>query len=89
VVPGTWIDLVRTPSPLNPSYGLLWWLNTGRGLYPGAPASSVFALGGGSHVPWLDPEDDLVMVARWVDKPAVDGLIARARGSVVRRGPGA
>lgn len=55
--------------------------------HPGAE-EHVFALGGGSHVLWLDPEDDLVMVARWVDKPAVDGLIARVRGSVVRRGPG-
>ena len=82
LVTGAWIDRVRAPSPLNPGYGLLWWLNTGRALYPSAPASSVFALGGGSHVLWLDPEGDLVLVARWVDKPAVDGLIARVRASL-------
>ncbi|MBI1959602.1 MAG: hypothetical protein HYY95_16365 [Candidatus Rokubacteria bacterium] len=63
----------------NPGYGLLWWLSTGRALYPSAPAASLFALDGGAHVLWLDP--DLVMVVRWVDKPEVDGLLARILAS--------
>ncbi len=44
--------------------------------------ASLFALGGGSHVLWLDPDHDLVMVARWVDKPEVDGLLARILASL-------
>ena len=82
LVPADWIDALRTPSAANPGSGLLWWLNTGRALYPSAPAASLFALGGGSHVLWLDPDHDLVMVARWVDKPEVDGLLARVLASV-------
>jgi len=82
IVPGAWIDALCTPSAVNPGYGLLWWLNTGRALYPGAPERSVFALGGGSHVLWLDPDRDLVMVARWVHKPAVDELLALVVASV-------
>ena len=82
LVPADWIDALRTPSAANPGYGLLWWLNTGRALYPSAPAASLFALGGGSHVLWLDPDHDLVMVARWVDKPEVDGLLARVLASL-------
>ncbi len=29
----SWIDEMRRPCPINPAYGLLWWLNTGRTRY--------------------------------------------------------
>jgi CubicO group peptidase (beta-lactamase class C family) len=82
LLPASWIDRLRTRAPGNPCYGFLWWLNTERGLYPSAPASSLFALGGGSHVLWLDADHDLVMVARWIDKLSVDGLIAQILAAV-------
>ena len=63
--------------PLNPEYGLLTWLNTGRRQFPSAPESSFAARGAGSNVIWIDPEHDLVVVVRWIDKPHVDGFIAR------------
>lgn len=44
LVPAGWSDELRTPSPCNPVYGYLWWLNTERRLYANAPASSLFAL---------------------------------------------
>src|SRR5690606_19829744 len=40
-----WINVLRTPSGPNPLYGAMWWLNTGRELYPAAPASSIFEIG--------------------------------------------
>jgi CubicO group peptidase (beta-lactamase class C family) len=83
VLPASWIAELRRPCPGNPAYGLLWWLNTDRGLYPSAPASGLFALGGGSHVIWVDREHDLVVVARWIDKLAVDGLLARVLAAVL------
>jgi CubicO group peptidase (beta-lactamase class C family) len=49
-----WIQAMLTPSRLNPTYGLLWWLNTGKRLYPHVPETSVFALGGGSNIIWID-----------------------------------
>jgi CubicO group peptidase (beta-lactamase class C family) len=82
IVPPGWLAELATPSPANPSYGFLWWLNTGRALYPSAPAASLFALGAGSHVIWVDPDHDLVLVARWIDKLAVDGLLARVLAAV-------
>jgi CubicO group peptidase (beta-lactamase class C family) len=83
VLPASWIGELCRPCSVNPTYGLLWWLNTERALYPSAPASSVFALGAGSHVIWVDRELDLVVVARWIDKLAVDGLLARVLAAVV------
>jgi CubicO group peptidase (beta-lactamase class C family) len=82
LVPAAWIDRLATPAPGNPSYGFLWWTNRDRALYPSAPASSLFALGAGSNVVWVDREHDLVLVARWIDKLSVDGLLARVVASL-------
>jgi len=72
-----WIAEMRRPCALNPEYGLLCWLNTGRRQFPSAPESSFAARGAGSNVIWIDPEHDLVVVVRWIDKPHTDGFIAR------------
>ena len=71
-----WIEAVRTPCELNRIYGLLWWLNTDQGLYSAAPASSVFAIGMGTNLIWLDPDHDLVAVVRWMAKDKVNAWIA-------------
>jgi CubicO group peptidase (beta-lactamase class C family) len=70
-----WIERMREPSPLNPQYGYLWWLNTDRGLFPSAPASSYSASGAGGNLTWIDPENDIVAVLRWIDPAARDGFI--------------
>jgi CubicO group peptidase (beta-lactamase class C family) len=75
LVDSGWIDEMRRPCPLNPGYGSLWWLNTGRTAWPSAPASSYAARGAGSNVIWIDPDHDLVVVLRWIDKTSVDGLL--------------
>ena len=75
IVSHAWIDEIRRPCPLNAQYGLLWWLNTGRAALPSAPASSFCARGAGSNVIWIDPDADLVVVARWIDKASLDGFL--------------
>jgi len=82
LVPTSWIDEMRRPCPINPEYGLLWWLNTGRRQLPSAPESSYAARGAGSNVIWIDPEHDLVTVIRWIDKPHVAGFVERVLASL-------
>jgi CubicO group peptidase (beta-lactamase class C family) len=82
LLPGAWVAEMRRPCPLHPGYGLLWWLNTGRTLAAGAPESCWSARGAGSNVIWLDPEHDLVLVARWIEKAAVPGLVERVTAAV-------
>ena len=48
----------------------------------GAPATSVFAVGAGNNMIWLDPDHDLVTVLRWIDGAAVGGFIARLMAAV-------
>lgn len=49
----SWIEASLTPCALNPSYGLLWWLNAGRRRYPGASEASFFASGAGGNITWI------------------------------------
>jgi CubicO group peptidase (beta-lactamase class C family) len=70
-----WLAEMRRPCPLNPQYGLMWWLNTGRAHYPSAPDTTYAARGAGSNIIWIDPEHDLVVVARWIDKASIDGFL--------------
>ena len=69
LVPESWIEASTTPCPIKPTYGYLWWLNTGNGLWPSAPESSFAAIGHGRNVLWIDPEHDLVAVVRWLRAP--------------------
>jgi CubicO group peptidase (beta-lactamase class C family) len=84
LVPESWIAALRTPCPLKPIYGFMWWLNTDRQMYPSAPPTSIFALGMGTNLIWLDEALDLEMVARWISRDHVDGLIAKVLDALRR-----
>lgn len=77
-----WVDACLTPTPLNPSYGLLWWLNTGRAHMPSAPETSVFALGVGRNLIWIEPTLDLVTVVRWIDRDSCDAFCERLLNTI-------
>ena len=50
----------------------MWWLNPGGAQFKSAPPNSVFALGAGSNVIWIDPQNDVLAVVRWIDNPQID-----------------
>lgn len=49
-----------SPSPLNPAYGFLWWLN-GTGRVPNAPRSMFMASGARGQFCFVLPEQDMVI----------------------------
>lgn len=77
VLSEAWVRAATTPSQVHPVYGYMWWLNTGRKQYPNAPESSFFGLGAGTNLIWVDPEHDLVVVARWIDNRQVNHFIGK------------
>ncbi len=72
-----WIRKARTPTPVKPTYGFMnWFLNTKKALLPSAPETSFFFAGAGANIVYVDPEHDLVVVTRWIDRRHLDGFIA-------------
>jgi len=84
LLPREWIEETRRPCPLNPEYGLLWWLNTARAQFPSAPEPCYAARGAGSNIVFIDPEHDLIAVVRWIDRASVDGFVKLVLDSVAR-----
>jgi hypothetical protein len=56
-----------------------WYLNSAEKQYRSAPASSIFFVGNGTNLIWLDPDHDTVVVVRWLRN--VDGFIAKVLGA--------
>ena len=54
-----------------------YFLNTDKKQWPRAPATAFIHVGNGTNIIYVDPEHDMVMVARWIENKAVDGLIKR------------
>lgn len=70
-----YLEAAHTPCPLNQSYGLMFWLNTARAQYPDAPAHLVMMHGAGANRVIIDKERDLVIVVRWINGDATNGLL--------------
>jgi CubicO group peptidase (beta-lactamase class C family) len=73
IVPPMWIEAMRQPTPARPDYGYMWWLNTGRERIPEAPESAFWASGFGGNYIYVDQDNDLLIVLRWI--PALDEVV--------------
>ena len=83
IIPEKWVNECLTPCPLAPFYGYLWWLNDPQnGMLPGAPRSAYFAMGVGTQIIYVDPENDLVIVARWIEKEKTTEFVRMVLASI-------
>jgi CubicO group peptidase (beta-lactamase class C family) len=78
-----WVRMAMTPTMPQPTYGFMnWFLNTDRRFLPSAQASAFAHMGNGTNMIYVDPENDLVIVARWIERNAIDGLVQRVLASL-------
>jgi CubicO group peptidase (beta-lactamase class C family) len=78
-----WIAMARTPGPANPNYGYMnWFLNTERKPLSNAPASAVTFQGNGSNIIYIDWDNDLVIVVRWIQQRALNDFIGQVVGAI-------
>jgi len=83
IIPEKWIDECLIPCPISPIYGYLWWLNDGQsGMFPGAPKSAFYAMGVGTQIIYIDPENELVIVARWIEKEKMPEFVNLVLASI-------
>lgn len=86
VLSAAWLAQARTPTAAQPTYGFMnFFLNTGGKLSPSAPVESWQHIGNGTNMIYCDPVNDLVVVARWIDRGAIDEFLRTVLAAVSRR----
>ena len=80
IVPVDWINAMRQPTQVRPDYGYMWWLNTGQERIPEAPDSAFWAAGFGGNYIYVDQENDLLIVLRWI--PALEDVVGAVMTSI-------
>jgi CubicO group peptidase (beta-lactamase class C family) len=83
IVSPKWIAMARTPGTANTGYGYMnWMLNTDKRRYASAPATAVTFEGNGSNIIYVDRENDLVVVVRWIQGRAFNEFIGQVLASL-------
>ena len=84
IVSEKWIQMARTPGSDNKTYGYAnWYLNTDQKPLPAAPASAVRFVGNGSNIIYIDWDNDIVAVFRWIrNDRALNEVIAKLMASM-------
>ena len=82
-----WLEMALTPGPANSTYGFMnFFLNApranGRQSYSNAPASAFYHSGNGTNLVFVDRENDLVVVARWIPGGSINELLGHVIGSI-------
>lgn len=77
------IRQAKTPTSVQPTYGFMnWFLNTDKKLYSNAPASAFVHVGNGTNIIYVDPENDIVIVARWIENNKINDFIGKVTQSL-------
>lgn len=79
-----WIAMARTPGPANNVYGFAnWYLNTNKEVLPSAPATAFWFQGNGNNIVYIDQENDIVAVIRWIDTiKSLDEVVGKMLASI-------
>ena len=78
-----WVKMALTPTPAQPTYGFMnWFLNTDKKLIPAAPASTFYHVGNGTNMIYVDFENDLVVVTRWIENGAIPEFVEKMLGAI-------
>ena len=72
--------MASSPSKINKSYGFMnWFLNSNEEgtekKISSAPTNAVYFSGLGSNIIYVDWQNDLVVVVRWIDSNYLSGFI--------------
>ncbi len=79
------IRQAKTPTSVQPTYGFMnWFLNTDKKLYSAAPASAFSHIGNGTNIIYIDPENALVIVVRWIENNKINEFIGKVMASLTR-----
>jgi CubicO group peptidase (beta-lactamase class C family) len=85
ILSSEFVRQAKTPTAAQPTYGFMnWFLNTDRKYYPSASASAFVHVGNGTNIIYVDPDNDLVVVVRWIENGKIDEFIRKLGESLSR-----
>lgn len=71
-----WLEWSATPTPAQIGYGFMnYFLNTDKKYLPSAPTTAFTHIGNGTNMIYVDKENDIVAVVRWIDNSSLDGFV--------------
>jgi CubicO group peptidase (beta-lactamase class C family) len=84
IVSEKWIQMARTPGTANAEYGYMnWFLNTAGKPLPSVPESTVTFRGNGQNIIYIDWQNDLVVIVRWIGGGgALDQFLGKVVNSI-------
>ncbi|HVF47654.1 MAG TPA: serine hydrolase [Pyrinomonadaceae bacterium] len=83
ILSAEFVRQAKTPTTAQPTYGFMnWFLNTDKKYYPSAPGSAFVHVGNGTNIIYVDPENDIVAVVRWIENSKVDEFIGKLSASL-------
>jgi len=86
LISAEWIEKATTPGSANPGYGYMnYFLNTDKRYLPDAPESAFVHVGNGTNIVYVDPENEIVMVVRWIENGAVAQMVKRVLESAPKK----
>ena len=78
-----WIQKATTPTKANEQYGFMnYFLNTNKKLYPSAPTTAYAHIGNGTNMIYVDYENDIVAVVRWIENDSIDGFLKKLLSAI-------
>lgn len=84
VLSSEWIKKMQKPCAIAPYYGYLIWLNHDRKVFPSVPASSYFGVGAGSSFTWVEPENRMVVIVRWLNSAYADEFFGKVYSAIAQ-----
>ena len=51
-------------------------------MFPDAPSSAFYAMGVGTQIIYIDPKNELVIVARWIEKDKMPNFVKMVLASI-------
>lgn len=83
LISAEWIRRSRTPTSANPDYGFMnYFLNTGKKMLPSAPENAFAHIGNGTNMIYVDEQNDIVAVVRWIENSQLDGFVKRLLAAI-------
>lgn len=83
IISKEWVEITKTPTESNSGYGYMnYFLNTNQEAMPSAPETAFWHLGAGTNMVYCDPENNMVIVARWINRSAMEDIVKRVIGAI-------